>query len=288
MSTRKVYLITGCSGGLGLALARAAIRAGHKVIATSRNPSKTPEVVQEVTSIGGQWATLDVASPTLETDFQENIIPLLPQGRLDVLINNAGIAPAGVIETLELQSAKAAFDTNFWGLLRMVQLAIPIMRAQGGGDIVSISSTNAVTPFPLLSVYSASKAAVDALTTALVGEVATFGIRVLLVTPAGIRTNFVDNNMQGNEREELGEVYKGTSAEAVMGHLMSKAAFKIDPEKAAATIVDAVDKAGPFTEESLTRLPLGAHAVSALIGKAEELKDCGVMFGDIAKGVDLE
>lgn len=288
MSSQKVYLITGCSGGLGLALAHAALQAGHKVIATSRNPSKTPEIVKEFTSKAGQWATLDVTSPSLEADFQTNILPLLPSGKLDVLINNAGIAPAGVVEHVDLHSARAAFETNFWGALRMSQLVIPIMRKQGDGDIINISSTNGIAPFPYLSVYSASKAAVDALTFALAGEIAAFGIRVLLVTPAGIRTDFVENNMSGNEANALGDAYKGTPAEAVMGHLLSKGAFKIDPEKAAATIIDAADKTGPFVGKILTRLPLGADSVAALAGKASEFKECGTAFEHVAKSVDIE
>lgn len=288
MSSSRVYLITGCASGLGLALAHAALQAGHKVIATSRKPHKTPGIVEEITSKGGYWATLDVTSPSLETDFQANILPLLPHGKLDVLINNAGIAPAGVIENLDLQSARAAFETNFWGVLSLSRLVIPIMRIQGGGDIINISSTNAIAPFPLLSVYSASKAAVDALTTALAGEVAMFGIRVLLVTPAGIRTNFVDNNASGDEEEILGDAYKGTPAEAVLGHLRNKDAFKIDPEKAAATIIDAVERTGPFVGKKLSRLPLGADAVGALAGKAKELEECSVAFGDIAKSVAFD
>lgn len=286
----KTYIITGCSSGLGYSLALAVLKAGHKVIATSRNPAKTPDKIQEITTLGGQWATLDVASPSLEAQLTDNILPLCPDGRIDVLINNAGIGDAAVVEDLDLERSRAVFETNFWGLLRLTRAVVPIMRTQGAGTIVNISSTSAVAPFPLLSVYSASKAAVDMFTMALQGEVAPFGVRVLLVTPAGIRTSFNENNARGDERDMLKTEYKGTPTEYVLGHLLDPKNFKIDPAKAATTIVAAVEESGVFEGKGkdFLRLPLGADALGMMDGRITELKECTERFHAVAGSVDPE
>lgn len=289
-SQPKIYLITGCSSGLGYSLALAALKAGHKVIATSRNPARTPNKIQEITTLGGQWATLDVASPSLEAQLTNNILPLCPDGKIDVLINNAGIADASVVEDLDLERSRAVFETNFWGLLRLTRVLVPIMRTRGTGTIVNISSTNAVAPFPLLSVYSASKAAVDMFTIALQGEVAPFGVRVLLVTPSGIRTPFNEKNAKGDERDMLKTEYKGTPTEYVLGQMVDPNNFKIDPGKAASTIVAAVDGSGVFEgkENDFLRLPLGADSLGLMEGRITELKGCAERFPVVAKSVDLE
>lgn len=316
----KTYLITGCSSGLGYALALAALAAGHHVIATSRRPANTPDKVARVRAQGGQWAALDVSSPTLEADFQHAILPLLPllpgsgggEGGgtgtgnlvLDVLINNAGVGDGALVEDLDddLSSSRAVFETNVWGLVRLTRLVVPLLRSHqgdgsgsgsggvgGGGrggrgrgkSIVNISSATALQPLPFLSIYAASKGAVDAFTASLAAEVAPFGIRVVLVTPGGIRTAFVEKALlagganasasdsyddgsaeveeagrqkqqQKEDRQEAVRVgvevvgglkpeYRGTPAEAVLAHLREPANFRVDPDKAARVIVAAVD-----------------------------------------------
>jgi NAD(P)-dependent dehydrogenase (short-subunit alcohol dehydrogenase family) len=92
------WLVTGCSTGLGLDIARAALKAGQKCIATSRNPAKSPEAVEEINSLGGTWATLDVSSQSLESDIQKI---LNDHGKVDVVVNNAGYADGGVLESME-------------------------------------------------------------------------------------------------------------------------------------------------------------------------------------------
>lgn len=174
----KVYLITGCSSGLGYHLCKTVLSAGHKLIATSRSPSKTPKVVAEIKSLGGHWGQLDVTSPDLATQFHSL---LNVYGRIDVLVNNAGIAIGNTVEHTDEEKARTVFVTNFFGIMRTCQLAIPIMRTQGTGTIVNVSSGSIVNPMPLISVYAASKCVVEGFTEALRKEVAAFGIRVLPV-----------------------------------------------------------------------------------------------------------
>ncbi|PSR88606.1 hypothetical protein BD289DRAFT_407969 [Coniella lustricola] len=291
MASPKTYLIAGCSRGLGHSLALAALKAGQKVIATSRNPEASSELVQEVTSLGGHWATLDVASTDLESQFKHI---------LDVLINNAGIATGAVVEQMDLEASRSIFETNFWGLFRLCQLAIPVLKTQGatgggggGGrsSIVNISSTNALFPLPVLSVYSASKAAVDAFTLSLAMEVAHFGIRVLLITPAGMRTPFVQSGGASHDPKKLlPEDYHNTQVEAIANMVVDMGNFVIDPLKAAQTIVQAVDGTGPFEKmlKDFVRVPLGAKSLDALQIRSGELTGSLEAFSGVAKSVDLE
>lgn len=290
MSTQsKVYLITGCSSGLGYSLAKAAIAAGHKVIATSRNPSKTPDKVAEITSLGGLWAAFDVSSPSLETQFQETILPLA-NGKLDVVINNAAIATGSVFEDLEIDVAKGVFETNVWGIMRLSKLLVPLMRAQGGGTIVNISSTTAVFPMPTIATYAASKAAVDAFTIALAAEVKPFNIRLLIATPAGIRTPFAHNSVAAGGVKPLRSEYKGSESEALMNMVQDPKLLKIDPERAAKVVVQAVDGTGPFEGKGkdFLRVPLGEDALGMLQGRIDELGAALQNFSDVAKSVDFE
>ena len=289
MSTQpKVYLITGCSSGLGYSLAKAAIAAGHKVIATSRNPAKTPDKVAEITSLGGLWAALDVSSPSLESQFQDKILPLT-NGKIDVVINNAAIGSASVFEDADIDSARGVFETNVWGIMRLSKLLVPLMRAQGGGTIVNISSTTAVFPMPTISVYSASKAAVDAFTIALAAEVAPFNIRLLIATPAGIRTPFVDN-VAAEGTPPLRPEYKGTAVEAVVKMVEDPTNLKIDPGRATEVVVQAVDGTGPFEGKGkdFLRIPFGEDALRMLKVRAEELSAAVENFSDVAKGVEFQ
>ncbi|ROW15581.1 hypothetical protein VPNG_02165 [Cytospora leucostoma] len=284
---KLVYLITGCSSGLGYTLAKAALTAGHTVIATSRNPSKTPDKLAEVESLGGRWATLDVSSPSLEAQFRETILPV--GGKIDVLINNAGIGRIAIVEDIQLDVARDVFETNFWGLVRLTKLAVAAMRAQGGGTIVNVGSETSLSPKPLTSIYSASKGAVDGFTVALAAEVAPFNIRVLLVTPGGIRTPFVENGATGGGGTSLREEYRGTPAEFVLGVMLEPANFHVDPHKAAEVIIHAVDGTGPFerTGRGFVRLPLGGETLAGLESRIGELRGALDGFGDVAKSVDF-
>lgn len=285
-STSKVYFITGCSSGLGYHLAKTALTAGHRVIATSRNPSRTPDRVKEIESLGGHWAILDVASPDLESQFKDLLE--LVDGNIDVLINNAGVAMGSVVEDTDVTAARNLFETNFFGVVRLTQLVLPLMRAQGSGSIVNVSSNVALTPMPNLAVYAASKSAVDAFTEALKMEVAAFNIRVFLVHPGDMRTDFKGN---AGEPTPLKDGYKGTVADFVLQSMTGNMGKeKIDPEKAARTVVEAVDGTGSFAAKGheFLRLPLGFDTLGGIEERVKELTACTEAFGAVARSVDHE
>ncbi len=136
-TSSKVFLITGCSTGLGLSLAHAALKSGHQVIATSRNPVGTPSAVKSVEALGGTWLPLDIISSLLEDQFN---VAFNVHGRIDVLVNNAGVGITGAVEDFPPELYNELFETNFFGPVKLTKLLVPYLREQGSGTIVNISS----------------------------------------------------------------------------------------------------------------------------------------------------
>jgi NAD(P)-dependent dehydrogenase (short-subunit alcohol dehydrogenase family) len=180
MSQSKVVLITGASSGIGLVTARYLAQQGHHVYGTSRRPTAQAD--------GFRLLPLDVRSIESIQACANTVIA--KAGRLDVLINNAGfIGPGAASEELSLDQIKALFDTNFFGVVQMVNAVLPIMRQQGVGQIINLSSAaGLLTTPPFFSMYSASKHALEAYTEGLRYEVRPFHIRVSLVEPGYFRT----------------------------------------------------------------------------------------------------
>jgi short-subunit dehydrogenase len=157
---RLTWLITGCSSGLGLALTRVIIADGrHNVIATSRNPSRTPELVAEVENAGGRWLSLDVAAPgaceslvkKLEDEGQE----------IDILVNNAGFAIHGAVESANDAEIKQQMDTLFFGPLSLMRAVVPYMRKRKYGVIVNMSSGASLIGTESMGIYAGAKAGLD-------------------------------------------------------------------------------------------------------------------------------
>lgn len=152
------WLITGCSSGFGLAIARHAQAKGHKVIATSRNPSKTPDLVQEIESNGGRWLPLDLD----DRDSANMINDLEAEGvAIDVLVNNAGFALLQAAELITDDEVRSQFETNFFGPYRLTRAVLPYMRKRRFGIIVNISTGASLEGRDTMGIYSASKAAFD-------------------------------------------------------------------------------------------------------------------------------
>lgn len=159
MSERKsTWLITGCSSGFGLALAQLAQANGHNVIATSRNPSRTPKLVEEFTKKGGEWIRLDQD----EQDCGHVIEDIEARGlAIDVLVNSAGIGMTGPAECFTEEEVHQVMETNFFGPYRLMRAAAPHMRKRRSGMIVNFSSGSGMEAVQSLGVYGASKAALD-------------------------------------------------------------------------------------------------------------------------------
>jgi NAD(P)-dependent dehydrogenase (short-subunit alcohol dehydrogenase family) len=184
-ATRPVALVTGASSGIGKAATLALAAAGFQVIGTSRDTSRvTP---------GGGVTLLD-----LDVTGDESVATAVKQvmerfGRIDVLVNNAGLGTNGAAEESSVGQAQGVFDVNVFGLMRMTKAVLPHMRAQGRGRVINISSVFGFVPSPFMAVYAASKHAVEGYSESVDHEVREHGVRVLLVEPGATNTPFDAN-----------------------------------------------------------------------------------------------
>jgi NAD(P)-dependent dehydrogenase (short-subunit alcohol dehydrogenase family) len=184
----SVAVVTGCSTGIGFATAAALARLGHEVFAAMRNPSGAPELAQLATA-----EKLPITVIRMDVDSDESVrssfqTVFAEKGRIDVLVNNAGIVRGGPVEELEIEEFHKVMETNFFGALRCTQAVLSKMREQRSGHIVNVSSLAGRIAFAGQGAYAASKWALEAATEILAQEVWRFGIRVALVEPGVIAT----------------------------------------------------------------------------------------------------
>ena len=206
----KVALVTGASAGIGQACAGLLSRAGWAVTGASRRGTA---------SAGGQGLVMDVDDDASVRDGVQHV--LLAHGRIDAVVTAAGWGLAGAVEHTPVGEAKAQFETNFWGCVRLVQAVLPAMRAQRSGRIVLISSIAGVLGVPFQAFYSASKFALEGLGEALAYEVAPFGIDVTLVQPGNVRTGVTaSRRLAGMDGED---VAGAAAADPVYGAAVAKA-----------------------------------------------------------------
>lgn len=190
--SQPVALVTGASSGIGLATAQLLAANGFRVFGTCRVPpanSKLPYAL----------LPLDVRSDVSTQDMVQAIAE--QAGRIDLLVNNAGYAQAGAIEETSLAEAQAQFDTNLFGVLRVTNAVLPMMRQQRGGRIINVSSLVGQVALPYLGMYASSKFALEGLSEALRGELRPFNIHVSLVEPGFVRTNLAGQPPAGQLNE---------------------------------------------------------------------------------------
>ena len=239
--TNKRAIITGCSTGIGRATAIELSARGYDVIATARRRETLDDLkVAETLS-------LDV------NDDASVASALAAVGPVDVLVNNAGFGLEGAIETVPLDEVRRMFDTNFLGAARMIQAFVPGMRERGSGAVVNVSSVAGIAAGPLGGYYSASKFALEALSEALHLEAGHFGVRVVVIEPGNIETQFganlVDHRDEPGPYRELARIWNGAQdklggGEAVPG-----------PELVASVIADALE-----SDRAQLRWPVGSDA----------------------------
>jgi len=186
-ASQPVALVTGASSGIGRATASALVEAGFTVVGTSRRTSlATP--LEGVTLL-----ELDVASDASVRRLVDQVTEQF--GRIDVLVNNAGIGAAAAAEDSSIAQAKDVFDVNVFGVIRMTNAVLPLMRAQRSGRIINVSSVLGLIPAPFMAVYAATKHAVEGFSESVDHEVRAYGIRVLLVEPGYTNSQFEANAM---------------------------------------------------------------------------------------------
>jgi len=232
---KRTVLITGASSGIGEASARYFEERGWNVAATMRSPERSALVGERVACIAldvTDAASIDVAvAQTLERF-----------GRIDALVNNAGYAVVGPFEAASEAQIRREFDTNVLGLMRVTRAVLPLFREQRSGAIVNISSIGGRLTFPLYSVYHATKFAVEGFSESLRYELEPFGVRVRVVEPGAIKTDFYDRSMD----VVTSEPYEPLMARA-MPELNRAGAAGASPQTVAATIFRAAtDRGGRF------------------------------------------
>jgi short-subunit dehydrogenase len=221
-----VALVTGASSGIGLATAKALRNAGFRVFGTSRRA--TTDRPDGITMLA-----CDLTDDESVAKLVERV--LVEAGRIDLLVNNAGMGLLGAAEESSTVQSQALFDVNVFGVLRMTSAVLPAMRDQGKGRIVNVSSMLGLIPAPYSAVYASTKHAIEGYSESLDHELRTFGIRVVLVEPAYTRTAFEENLAKP---DLLLDIYD--SARAGMNVIMRKAIETGDaPEVVARTIVEA-------------------------------------------------
>ncbi len=233
----KVWFITGASRGLGRQWALAALGRGDRVAVAARDSA----ALAELSDIYGD-AVLPIRLDVTDRDGCFAAVRMAHDrfGRIDVVVNNAGTGQYGFVEELAESDARRQMDTNFFGALWVTQAALPILRSQGGGRILQVSSIGGVTAYPNLGSYHAAKWALEGLTQSLAGEVAEFGIRVTLVEPGGFATDWVGAAAQSDQLDAYAA--QRETFEAARRERMSDLA---PPEAARTAILEIADAEDP-------------------------------------------
>ncbi len=202
----KVAVITGASMGIGEAIAKLFLQEGAKVVLCSRDLARTREAEQRI----GGANTLSVACDVSKRDQVDALVKaaVAKFGRIDIFVNNAGFGLNDAVADMDMEEFRRMFDTNLFGAVECMQAVIPIMRQQGGGDIVNISSVSGHIATPYMSGYAATKHAMNAIGKAGRMELLRHNINVLTVSPGYISTNFVKNMTKGKHSERVGSSVK--------------------------------------------------------------------------------
>src|SRR5829696_6583315 len=219
MNNNKVWFITGAGRGMGVDITKAALAAGHKVVATGRNTDSVAKALGENQNLF--ILKLDV---TKQADADAAVNAAVEKfGRIDVLVNNAANFIAGFFEELTQEEIEQQLQTSLYGPMIVTRSVLPLMRKQGSGHIISISSTAGLTSFEFCSAYSASKFGLEGWMQALQAEVAPFGINTTIVNPSFFRTEllteqstkYADNPIAAynEKREQLMQFWKGANGQ---------------------------------------------------------------------------
>lgn len=253
---QKVALVTGASSGIGAATARRLAKAGFLVYGAARRTDRLAELAAD----GVRALAMDVTDDAAMVAGVKQIVA--ETGRLDVLVNNAGYGSYGAVEDVPMEEARRQVEVNLVGLARLIQLALPTMRAQGSGTIVNITSIGGKITTPLGGWYHATKFAVEGLSDALRTEVAPFGIDVVVVEPGGIATEWGGIAMDSALAVSGEGAYAETARKmaAAMGGPVARHAS--DPDVVAKAIERAVTARRPRT-----RYAVGFMAKPSLVAR---------------------
>jgi NAD(P)-dependent dehydrogenase (short-subunit alcohol dehydrogenase family) len=258
----RTWMITGTSSGFGLALAKAALATGDRVIATARHPETLDQLVRQAPDRVAALR-LDVTRPT---DITEAVAAGLERfGSIDVLVNNAGYGSVGAVEEIAMPELEQLHATMFLGPVRLTQAVLPHMRARRAGVIVQISSMGGQLAPPGFGAYCSAKFALEAMSESLAAEVHELGIRVLIVEPGAFRTEFGADRM--HRSRTIIDDYADTAGPTRTAVDQMDGSQPGDPDRAAAAILDVID-----ADDPPLRLALGDDAVDVIRAKHDQLR----------------
>ncbi|GGV05884.1 short-chain dehydrogenase/reductase [Kitasatospora aureofaciens] len=263
----RTWLITGASRGFGRCLTEAVLESGDQVLATARQPEQLADLISRY---GARVRTtaLDVTDAAAARAAVDGAVAAF--GRLDVVVNNAGYANSGPIEEMTDQDFREQFETNFFGVVNVTRAALPVLREQRSGVFVQFSSLGGrVGGTPGMGAYQSAKFAVEGFSEVLAGEVAPFGVKVVIVEPGAFRTDWQGSSMELHP--VVGPDYEETVGAMNRYRQENNGTQPGDPARAARVIIDVIGHDDPPR-----RLLLGAQAVTAALAagaaRAEETR----------------
>lgn len=262
------WLITGSSRGLGRALAEAALAAGHRVVATARDPRALADLAERYGDTV-RTAALDVTDP--EAAARAVALAVEAFGGLDVVVNNAGYGDIGSVEDTSLEDFRRQIDANLFGTIIVTKAAIPVLREQRAGRFIQLSSVGGRRGAPGRSAYSAAKWAVEGFSEVLAQEMALVGVKVTIVEPGGFRTDFAGASTTLNPGRPEYDAVVGAAARMQARYDGKQPG---DPRRAAQVLLEVA-----AMDEPPLRLPLGSDAIAAISaadqGRLAELERWG-------------
>ncbi len=238
----KVAIVTGSSSGIGYETSLALARDGFYTFATVRNPKKAEKILQIA-----KKENLNIEIIELNVDDEKSISAAIEKiiskkQRIDVLVNNAGWGLFGSVEDVSMKDFRAQFETNFFGIISIIQKVAPIMRKQGSGVIVNVSSVAGRIGFPGSPAYISSKFALEGLSESLRYELGQFGVKIIIIEPGVIKTNFFSSMKIAEPKPD--SPYKEITEKVIMGIKMM-AELGTPPSEVATTILNAIKEENP-------------------------------------------
>jgi len=275
---KKVWFISGCSTGFGRALSLELLAQGYQVVVTARKVADIEDILA-IDTTNTLGLALDVTVPEQVTAAVQAAIAHF--GRIDVLVNNAGIGYFGAVEESEEAEVRRMFEINVFGLAKLTQEVLPFMRKQRSGHILNVASIGGLRSFPGVGFYNATKYAVDGLSEALYKEVSPLGIKVTVICPSGFRTDWAGRSAK-NTAISIADY--ATTAQKNMGDIRAISGNQAgDPVKAAKAMIQVTE-----TENPPLRLLLGAAALKGARLKLEELRNDFETWADVSEGADFK
>ena len=238
----KVAIVTGSSSGIGYETSLALARDGFYTFATVRNPKKAEKILQIA-----KKENLNIEIIELDVDDEKSISATIEKiiskkQRIDVLVNNAGWGLFGSVEDVSMKDFRAQFETNFFGIISIIQKVAPVMRKQGSGVIVNVSSVAGRIGFPGSPAYISSKFALEGLSESLRYELGQFGVKIIIIEPGVIKTNFVSSMKIAEPKPD--SPYKEITEKVIMGIKMMTE-LGTPPSEVATTILNAIKEENP-------------------------------------------